>query len=424
VHRGRWTPIIAVVAALTILVPALPTPVSAVEPGPAGRPNPGRLLVFTDGGPGARAAVQQEAQRQGGRIADEVRVRPDLGLLAVQTRGAPAALAGLPGVREVVPDLPPIPMAQTQDWGVTRIGAPSVWSGGATVANVVVAVVDGGVDLGHPDLEANVGGQPHANCSGDADCATGGTNGRDGDNDGHGTGVAGIVAAANNDAGTVGVSPSARILAINCFEPGTFFSCLRGVYYAAGRDQNGVKVAPPRAQVVNMSWGWNDRDLNRCASCKTTIQTVMANTWSDGLVLVAAAGNAGNRRGTGDNVIWPARTGIPIAVAATDSANQRASWSSTGAQVDLAAPGVSIHSPYGNGAYATWNGTSAASPHVAGTAALVLSAVSASNTQVREVLLSTACNLGATGVDAQYGNGLARADRAVAAAKGSSPPPC
>ena len=424
-RRGKWTPLIAILVALTILVPAVPAPVSAVEPAPPGRLNPGRLLVFTDGAPGARAAVQREVARQGGRISDEVRVRPDLALFAVQTPGAAAALAGLAGVREVAPDLPPTPMAQTTDWGVTRIGAPTVWSGGATGTGVVVAVVDGGVDLSHPDLLVNVGGQPHANCSGDTECATGGTNGQDSDNDGHGTGVAGIVAAVNDGNGTVGVSPNAKILAINCMEPGTFFSCLRGVYYAAGRDQNGVKVtSAPRAQVVNMSWGWNDRDLNRCASCKTTIQTVMANAWSDGVVLVAAAGNAGNPRGTGDNVIWPARTGIPIAVSATDSANRRASWSSTGSQVDLAAPGASILSPYGNEAYATWNGTSAASPHVAGAAALILSAVPASNTQVRNWLLGTACDLGSKGVDAQYGSGLARADRAIAVATGGSPQPC
>jgi subtilisin family serine protease len=414
-----WASTFAIFAALAILAPAaLPRPVSAIEPGHGSRPNPGRLLVFTNGDPGARAAIQREAQRQGGRTAGEVRVRPDLSFVVVEAPGAASDFAGIPGVREVAPDVPPVPMAETTDWGVKRIGAESAWTA-TTGTGIAVAVVDGGVDLTHEDLANNTAGNPHANC-GDTTCTPGGS---DPDNDGHGTGVAGIIAAVRgNNTGTVGVSPGAKILSVNCMEPGTFFSCLNGVYYAAGLDQNGVKVTNPRARVINMSWGWADRDLNRCASCKTVIGTVMQNAAAAGVVLVASAGNAGNTGGSTDSVTWPARTGFPIAVAATDSNNRRASWSSTGSEVDLSAPGVNIQSTFHNGAYTTWSGTSAASPHVAGAAALVLSANTGLNKdQVRAYLLNTACTLGS---QTQYGKGLVRVDRALASAKNLSLPAC
>ena len=426
--KGNWARRVAMVlgAAVLLLAPVGPAaPASAQPEGREHPPIPNRFLVFTDGNASSRAAVRADVQRRGGQVADEVRVRPDLDLLAVNVPGAAMAdLAGIRGVREVAPEVPPVQMTHTPtagekpDWGVEHIKAPTVWTQGWTGEGIRVAVVDGGVDLGHPDLAVNgaLPPLPHANCSGDAECKPGG---EDGDNDGHGTGVAGIIAAVkDNNKGTVGVSHKASILAVNCFEPGTFFSCLRGVYYAAGLNQNGENPTsqPRRAQVVNMSWGWAERDLRRCASCITTIETVMQRAKDRGLVLVASAGNTGNTRGTGDSVSYPARTGIPIAVAAIDRNNRRASWSSTGPQVDLAAPGVAIESPYKNGAYTTWNGTSAAAPHVAGAAALVLDKnADLTPDQVRSYLENGALDLGSLGTDSHFGKGLVQVDRAVGA---------
>ena len=237
-----------------------------------------------------------------------------------------------------------------------------------------------------------------------------------GDTDGHGTHVAGIVGAMHNDAQTIGVSPQASLLSVKCLSPSTFYSCLRAVRYAAGLDQNGVEVSPtPRAKVVNMSWGWDKTIESQCPSCVETITTVMNEAWGRGLVLVAAAGNSGNRRGSGDNVGYPGRVGNVIAVAATERNDRRASFSSTGPAVDLAAPGVGIVSSYLGGGTASLSGTSMASPHVAGVAALVISSgrTDGTNTAVRHQLETTADDLGASGIDSHYGKGLADAQEAA-----------
>jgi hypothetical protein len=123
--------------------------------------------------------------------------------------------------------------------------------------------------------------------------------------------------------------------------------------------------------------------------------------------LVASAGNSGNPPGKGDNISYPAAYDSVIAVAATEQSDKRASWSSTGSELELAAPGVDIYSTYKGGGYATLSGTSMASPHVAGTAALVWAKNPTwSNDAVRTQLQNTADDLGAIGWDSKYGYGL------------------
>ncbi|MCL7454773.1 MAG: S8 family serine peptidase, partial [Anaerolineae bacterium] len=164
------------------------------------------------------------------------------------------------------------------------------------------------------------------------------------------------------------------------------------------------------------------------------------NAEAAGLVIVAAACNNGNRPGKGDNVCYPALYDSVIAVAATDANDQRASFSSTGDQVELAAPGVSVFSTWndadsyanpqpvcreeegGQACYKYGSGTSMASPHVAGTAALILAAHPGwTNDQVRARLQATADDLGDTGWDPHYGYGLV--DAAEAAAAPANEPP-
>jgi hypothetical protein len=136
--------------------------------------------------------------------------------------------------------------------------------------------------------------------------------------------------------------------------------------------------------------------------------------------LVASAGNSGNPPGKGDNISYPAAYDSVIAVAAIDQSDKRASWSSTGSELELAAPGVDIYSTYKGGGYDTLSGTSMASPHVAGTAALVWAKNPTwSNDAVRTQLQNTADDLGATGWDSKYGHGLVDADEAA----GVLPPP-
>jgi len=142
---------------------------------------------------------------------------------------------------------------------------------------------------------------------------------------------------------------------------------------------------------------------------------------------VAAAGNSGTPPGKGDNVGYPARWDSVIAVAATDKNDNRASFSSTGPAVELAAPGVAINSTLPGNSYGAYSGTSMASPHVAGTAALVIaSGITDSNgnglinDEVRLQLQGTAIDLGDPGRDSKYGYGLV--DAAAAAGGGVEPP--
>jgi subtilisin len=278
-------------------------------------------------------------------------------------------------------------------WGVKRIGAGVVHPTNQG-AGVKVAVIDSGIDYTHSDLNANyAGGYDFVND--DADPM---------DDNGHGTMVAGIIAAEDNGSGVVGVAPQARLYALKVLNAGGFgwlSDVIAGVDWAR---VNGV-------QVVNMSLG--------STSASYGFQTAIANAYNAGLVLVAAAGNSGNCYGTGDSVQYPARYSQVIAVAATNSGDVRPCFSSAGSTVEIAAPGVSTRSTYRGGGYASGSGTSFASPHVAGTAALVIASGTTSNTAVRQRLQTTADDLGATGRDNLYGYGLVDADEAA----GGSPPP-
>ena len=410
---------------------------------------PVRFLVFTSGEPAVGQAVRDAVSRAGGQTVDDIRVKQGLDLLVVRVPGEAARdLAGIPGVREVSREIAPKATHDPIPWGVDRVEAEWVWGdtgdresgvgtsrsvhvgGTPTGAGVVVAITDSGVELDHSDLSANTSGQPHADCTQDnQDCTPGG-----GDTSGHGTHVAGTVAATHNGDLVIGVGPGASLLSVKCLDPSTFFSCLRAVRYAAGLDSDGNVVSAPRAQVVNMSWGWDKKLKNQCPSCVATIDAIMEEAWSRGLFLAASAGNEGRCRGNGDSVGFPARLDKPTAVAATNQSDGSPCFSSTGKSLDLAAPGVGILSTELEGETTTKSGTSMAAPHVSGVAALVWSATGAlSNADVKAILLATAEDLsggdttnrvcgGGQTHDTWHGCGLVRADLAVAAASANATP--
>ena len=292
-------------------------------------------------------------------------------------------------------------------WGVKRIGAGTVHDGGNKGTGVRVAIIDSGVDYTHPDLNDNFDRTSTDRCAGGLGYDFVNNDADPMDDHYHGTHVAGTVAAEDNNAGVVGVAPEACLYALkvlNSNGSGSYSAVIAAVQWAV---DHGV-------QVTNNSYG-------STGNPGETVKAAFDNAEAAGIYHAAAAGNSGNCGGKGDNVIYPARWPSLIATSATASNDGRPCFSSTGPDVELAAPGVSINSTLPGGGYGTLSGTSMASPHAAGSAALVIAAgVSDSNSngrindEVRQTLDSTAQDLGDAGRDTKYGYGLVRPDLAAA----------
>ncbi|MBI2866483.1 MAG: S8 family peptidase [Chloroflexi bacterium] len=295
------------------------------------------------------------------------------------------------------------PPDEVLPWGVDRIDAELAWSS-SKGTGVKVAIIDTGISKSHPDLKDNLkGGVNFVFQKGTVDPT------KWDDDNGHGSHVAGTVAAVDNTEGVIGVAPEAHLYAVKVLDrrgSGYLSDVIDGIYWARN---NGM-------QVINMSLG--------CDCPSDTLKQAVDDAYAAGVVVVAAAGNSGTSDGSGDTVIYPAKYDSVIAVAATDSSDTRAWWSSTGPAVELAAPGVDIYSTWKGTGYNTISGTSMASPHAAGTAALVLAAPvlaqfdldengSYSASEVRAALQATADDLGTAGVDSWYGYGLIDAEEAA-----------
>ncbi|GAB6087760.1 S8 family peptidase [Alkaliphilus crotonatoxidans] len=321
-------------------------------------------------------------------------VKQTLDILPVQvlelTPSQAKALASNPNVVAVEPNAEVTAYAQTVPWGITRVQAPQAHAAGYRGAGVKVAVLDTGIDSSHPDLNVR-GGYSVFTDSANSNPFY--------DGDGHGTHVAGTIAALNNTIGVLGVAYNVDLYAVKVLNNnggGTYAGIAQGIQWAVN---NGMHI-------VNMSLGG--------PSSSTILQNICDAANQAGVLLIAAAGNSGNASGTGNSVGYPARYASVMAVASTNSNNVRGSSSSTGPAVEISAPGVSILSTVPGNGYATYTGTSMASPHVAGVAALVKGArPNLSNTQIRQILNSTATPLGNSN---HYGNGLVQAVPAINAA--------
>lgn len=343
-------------------------------------------------GPSEQALVRS----RGGAIKYSYRVVP--GIAASMPEKAVAALRASPGITRIEPDgqVNAIDAELDRSWGVKRIGAGVVHAFPNTGAGVKVAIIDTGIDYDHPDLAANYGGG-YDFVNGDDDPM---------DDHSHGTHVAGIVAARDDDAGVVGVAPDAKLYALKILDAsgsGNDSDLIAAMEWAISHSM----------QVVNLSLGTS-------TAPGSLVQQVFDEAATAGIVTVAAAGNADFFGLIGDTVQWPARYESVIAVGATDNADSLAYYSSTGPEVELAAPGNNIYSTVLDGQWAAKSGTSMAAPHVAGTAALVIAAGYA---DVRDRLRATADELGVPGRDTWYGYGLVDADEAAEPTGGPALPP-
>ncbi|MEX2290802.1 MAG: S8 family serine peptidase, partial [Mycobacteriales bacterium] len=353
-------------ACASLLCALLGTPAgAALAAEPAGPPV--EVTAIVEAADGRLSFVTQRAasRRSGTDLARRLDARPDVVAASLEQ---PVYAVGSPD-----------PL-RSQQWGLTRLAAEQVWAGG-TATGQVVAVLDTGVDAAHPDLAGIVApGLDVVTATGTATI----------DPHGHGTHVAGVVAAiGENGFGGAGLGQGVRVLPVRVLDQsgaGTDGDVARGMVWAV---DNG-------ATVLNLSLG----GPNPSSLLTSAVEYALARD----VVVIAAAGNAG---ANGDPVLYPAATRGVIAVGAVRSDDTRPTWSSTGSHLSLAAPGVGIMSTVPGGGHASWSGTSMAAPFVAAAAALVRAGEpSLAPAQLRSRLMATARDLGAPGLDSQYGAGL------------------
>jgi len=281
-------------------------------------------------------------------------------------------LAAAPGVVDVIDDVKLHAVGgyfsdkgpgQVMPWGVDRIEADKAW-GNSTGKYVKTAVVDTGIELRHPDLRV-YGGVNTINSRRSYN-----------DDNGHGTHVAGIIAALKNSVGVIGVAYTAALFSVKVLGSdgsGYLSDVIEGLEWCVKN----------KMQLVNMSLG-TEQDID-------LLHEAVKKTYEAGILIIAAAGNSGP--GTG-SVIYPARYPEAAAVSAMNQNNDIASFSSRGPEVDLIAPGVDIYSTYLRKSYRKLSGTSMATPHVTGTAALVIAKMGSINPgQLLNHLKETAQNL-------------------------------
>ncbi|MFN6484395.1 MULTISPECIES: S8 family peptidase [unclassified Nostoc] len=283
-----------------------------------------------------------------------------------------------------------VPDLGGNNWGADLVKAPEVWAQGYTGKGVVVAVLDTGVDHNHEDLSNNIwtnskeipGNGIDDDGNGYVDDNYGwnfaDNNNNTLDQNGHGTHVSGTIAGENNNYGVTGIAYDAKIMPVKVLNDsgsGSYNSIAKGIHYAV---DNG-------ANVINLSLGGG--------SSNRTLESAIDYASSKGVIVVMAAGNDGD-----DLPGYPARYAYKsgIAVGAVDKNNNMPDFSNRSGTNEISyvtAPGVKIYSSVPNNQYATYSGTSMATPHVAGVVALMLSAnPNLTDAQVRQIVTETAGN--------------------------------
>jgi subtilisin family serine protease len=415
---------VAVVSGLTLAGPALadstPGPSAVSSASAAGRaasaaaavngtPSDGLLVRFDDNA--SAGAVEKAVAAAGGAVED---VAGATGFVRVSTgaksaASVAAALAASPVVETVEPNrirhadlVPNDPRYTNQAAYLQEMHLPDAWTTTTGNDSMILAIVDSGVQLNHPDLAGRlVPGYDFVNNDSDPS-----------DDFGHGTMVAGIAAAVtNNGQGVAGATWRGKIMPVKVLDS-----------QGAASDEDiaaGITFAVDHgASVINLSLGG--------PGASDTLQTAVDYATSRNVVVVAAAGNDGENGVTAATTPhYPAACNGVISVGATDAAGNHAAWSSYGSWVDVVAPGVGIVSttrPTSNNSslYGSGDGTSFSSPLVAAVAFLMRAAdPNSDEATIRQRLIATADDLGAPGVDSVYGAGMVDAAAAVDASENS-----
>lgn len=391
----------------------------------------------------SKGQAEHIISRQGSRILVEQRTPGYYTLAVPEERGlfetirefssleevafAEPSEVGFNWLQQYIPDDPDFPRL----WGLNNTGqtvngvagtadadidATEAWDLTRGDPNVIIAVIDTGADLDHPDLEANIlpRGAEDWNFADPKDPSP-----QEGHVTSHGTRISGTIAAVDNTEGVIGIAPECRVMPLKNSKYWRFLIIdVEGSVDAINYVSQQAAANPDRRYIINGSWGGGGDH----AGLRKAIQDAA----SKNIVMVFAAGN--NNRNTDVESLYPGDYPEVIAVAALDQNDQKATFSNFGANVDVSAPGVNIlptmAGPAGGGAYGFGSGTSFAAPHVSGVAALVWSVNrNLSNQQVRRVIENTCDDIRAAnpGFVGKLGRGRVNASRAVSLAPSQGP---
>ena len=333
--------------------------------------------------------VNQLSELANSVSAKALHVLPNVNAMAVElTQAQKDELLKRADVDSVEVDPKRYLLAESTPYGIGMVQANQLSDN--LTGNRKVCIMDTGYQLGHPDL-------PSSGITGDDGYGSNNTGNWYNDGNGHGTHVAGTIAAiGGNGQGVVGVNPSDQ-LGLHIVK---VFNDQGRWAYGSDLIRAIEQCQQAGANVTSMSLGGSGQS--------SAERQAFANSYAQGMLHIAAAGNDGN-----SSMSYPASYDAVVSVAAVDSSENKASFSQYNSQVEIAGPGVSVNSTWINSGYKSISGTSMATPHVSGVAALVWSHYpNCSNQQIRDALNASAKDKGAAGRDTSYGYGIVKAKAA------------
>jgi len=340
------------------------------------------------------------------------------GLSVTATPEVIQALAARADVAEIVPDeVPVVPAALPAEANVAAIGAPDLWSLGFQGQGVVIATLDSGVDLGHPDLAYRYRGGTNSWFDPYGQHFT------PYDRTGHGTWTAGVLVGGDAGGTSIGVAPGAKLIAARIWnDSGSATATAIHQAFQWVLDPDGDPATDDAPDVVNNSWSYG------APGCNLAFQADLQALRSAGIVPVFAAGNFGPGSQTSTS---PANYPEALSVGSVNDLGTIAANSSRGPSAcggatfpKVVAPGVYVRTSDLFSSYADVSGTSIAAPHVSGLLALLIGAYpGVSGAQAEAAIVQTARDLGAAGPDNDFGNGVVDGLAAYEALAAAPPPP-